>query len=251
MVPTAAVACILPATCVLFVPSLQLGTWYFLFEDILPDPHYRERSTIILTFLLRTMLSIGCCETGRCLVTFGLSFIILANNVVKYLRAMLSDRMSFMQIRTHYKRILILATLLERAVGIGIWLALTALFWSIVLLFWIVTKGSSNLPLFLYLLLVLSGICILAILLIMLDMVARMSDLTTNVVKRCQRNVTYYAKVESSGIEKHMAKILLLQSKALRIYKPPYGRFMKIDRGFVENFLYHLIDKTATASLTF
>jgi len=251
MTPLAVSTCIGPIICVVIVPFLQIGAYYFFFEDMLPDPHFREIGTIIWTHILRTLLTTASCEIGRTLVMAMLTFIIFAETVLKFLAALLSKRMCFTQIRTHYKRLLIVLTMAEGAVATGIEMGLTALFLSTILLLWLVIKASSSLALSIYMLVICFGFILLAILLLLLDMAGRLSDLTQNVVENCYMNVSYYAKVESKGLEKHMAKILLMQTKALVAYKASYGIVAKIDRAFVENFIYHLIDQTTTALLTF
>jgi len=250
MVPFVVLSCIAPIFCVVILPFLKIGAYYFFFEDILPDPHSREIGTVIWTHLLRSLLITAFCEIGRTLVTAMLTFIIFAETLLKCLAALLSKRMNFTQIRTHSKRLLIVLTMTEGAVATGIGMGLTTLFLFAILLFWLVIKASTSLPLSIYMLLICFNFILLAMLLL-LDMAVRLSDLTKNVVENCYMNVRYFANVESHGLEKHMATILLLQTKSLVAYKASYGKGIKIDRTFVRNFIYHLLDKTAIALLTF
>jgi len=251
LVPSAVSSCICPIIIVVLVPFLKIGAYYFVFEYMLPDPHSREIGTIIWTHLLRTFLTIESCEVARTLVMTMLTIMIFTDSLLKCLTALLSKRMSFTQIRTHYKRLLIVLTMTEGAVAAGLWMGLTAWFLLTIILIWLVIKASSNLPLSIYMIVICFCFILLALLLLLLDMAGRLSDLTKNVVDYCYMNVCYYAKVESTGLERHMAKILLLQTKALVAYKASYGIVTKVDRAFVENFIYHLIDNTVTALLTF
>jgi len=251
MVPFAVLSCIAPIILVVILPFFQIDAFYFFFEDFLPDPHFRQIGTIIRSHLLRTTLITAICEITRTLVIFVLTFIIFTETGLKCLAALLSKNMSVTQIRTHYKRLLIVLTMTEGAVAAGIGLGLTALFVLTVLFFWLVIKASNSTPFSIYMFALCINFILLGILLLLLDIGAKVSDLTLNLVETSYKNVRLYSKVESTGLERHMAKILRMQTKALMAYKAPYGKSIKIDRSFVRNFIYHLIDKTVFVILTF
>ncbi|CAL8132230.1 unnamed protein product [Orchesella dallaii] len=56
MVPAAIVTCIGPIIVILCGPFLELDAFCFVFQDVLPDPKFRNRSTILLVYIARTCL---------------------------------------------------------------------------------------------------------------------------------------------------------------------------------------------------
>ncbi|CAL8132222.1 unnamed protein product [Orchesella dallaii] len=84
-----------------------------------------------------------------------------------------------------------------------------------------------------------------------LDMVARVSSASKRALERCLSSARLHFAAQGGLGSRKEALYLKLRVESLKIYRPPYGSFMKMDRQFFCNFFYQLADKIFSALLIF
>ncbi|CAL8132171.1 unnamed protein product [Orchesella dallaii] len=233
------------------VPFLEIDAGYFVFQDILPDAYYRSRSTIFLLYIVRNVsLFAVIAEATRILVAVLLTSIVFGESLQNYLQFLISGSLDFRKFPRQYKCFMVATHVFDREMNIILVFDLSIPFWVIVLLFYLVVKATTGVPMVMYVVIVILWVVFVSGAMIWISLITGVCEISKTAVKTCRLNVRYWYEIHLRGYG-HRGKILELEANSLQVYCMKYGGFAVIDRQFFITFLSNLVDQIFTTLMIF
>jgi len=239
-------ACVLPIFLTICATFLQIDQLNYVLGDILPDPCYREISTIIISLVMRsTSLFFACCEACRTVYFLGLYVIVLFTKLLNSLQGIFAREICVSLVPSRFRRLLIIHGMFQRSISKLSGLALSSLFWGQVLLFWLMIKGVDNIPTSIFLIVILGSVFIALFLVFIMYIVSESSVVVKEGLNNSFKRVGHYRKF------RYKYKVLRQEIRSLRACEISYGTFMKMDRNMFSLFFNQLLDKSLNSLLIF
>ncbi len=243
----------LAASCTLTVPSIILISgihpFEYILEELLPDPKYRNISTIIaITFTKFVLIYLSCLGGFRCSTYLYTCCLVLLDRFRSILHVpIISCKNAARMYRIHTEYYLLWRKM-EDFVQLVLYAALTFVFWVIVLLSWICVKCTvANIGHFMYVYF-LVGLCILVLvtpfLAGLLSYILHMDYVAVKVnVIRAKKDVIRKRTWEN--------KILVLSTLASHQVRLKFGLFYYIENDFFAEFFSVLLLRCFDAIIFF
>ncbi|CAL8121192.1 unnamed protein product [Orchesella dallaii] len=241
LIPGAIFICMAPVFLILLLQILEFDAFYFLFEGVLPSALYRSIKTICASFAARVVLMTGLLELGRTTGIAGISAYVYANAVLVCMKELSRNRFCFKNKLKYYRQSLLIWALGRDAVSYIMGVAIPAVFYGTVFVWWLVIKGYQNLPLFMYIFVILSAVIFVLGYISAMDIFVKIANYSIAAKRKCCLNVLMFY-VLSTTISRRKLRIVTLQcAKAIRPIKVPYGGFLEIDKEFACEMAYSML----------
>ncbi|CAL8097655.1 unnamed protein product [Orchesella dallaii] len=214
--------------------AMDMDCYYHIIEYFLPDPMYRDTSTIFYSILLRLALiapvnaevcrtiSVGCYAT---MVVYEDAVLILQ---------ILETRVNTINSAISIQNLLVLhRQLARRTLDTAVWLGLSGCFWTLVIFIWLAIRGRYNLPSSMYGVVIVVNIGLLSFYTMFLPKVVQVCMSVEDTEERNRRRSyeLYYC------CKRRSAKIKMMQAKAILPIRIWYGRYWVINRDFLMEHL--------------
>ncbi|CAL8114494.1 unnamed protein product [Orchesella dallaii] len=248
------VAILIPTPCsfILCCFLFDLDPFYFVLEDILPDPMYRSLNVTMLGWLIRIFLmSISACECMRTFALLTTSGVITFINLEQCLNLLISASESLKYSLKRYPMVKIALGMAINHVNKVNSALISLHFWTIITLFWLIIRTVGKTPLMFYLIIVFFACTIPTMVLLYLklcsDVNAKFEDGITKWKIIAWENLS---RKEISQ-ERREARILFLVAKAGKSLPLTYHPFFKIDNDLIVAFFVNIVDRLIDALLVF
>lgn len=222
----------------------------YLFEDLFQLLQISSNVLSFIAFLIRLqILTVGACECSRILGTVILYLIILLSCANRILNLSRSSCISSVNLLTAYRTSVILFQILVNQIYKPISLVISALFFTLVLFWWLLITQPDNSGVFIYLATIL--IVFTFSFKIGMDLLARWGDEIDQFVSKIRQRLTreYYAQENNFATTKKIRKVDMLRARATRPVRIPYYPFQDIDYPLVANLLKNGVLRVSDAVL--
>ncbi|CAL8121198.1 unnamed protein product [Orchesella dallaii] len=241
--PCVLTTCVIPIIGVFIVPVIRLDAYYYIFNDIFGIP-------TITTYFVRVFLLIGCLETGRTLGLLALSAYAGADAIVVCLTTFTGFNLR--KKLKLYNEMCVLWTLGKEAVRWYAAVGLSDIFSGSVVVYWIIIKGFHHLPLIMHFGTISCGIVAVFVTLLTMDVCTKVADYSNKLTRKCyMAAMLFHSHTMTSNKARKETKIQVMQARALRPIKIPYGDFLEIERQFCCEVSYNLVNWLLNALLLF
>lgn len=248
---------------IIFIPITALGTFFvptvfvvsgfdpprYLLDYILPHPMYRTISTIVVSFLVRLVIfTVATFEVFRAATYYALANLVLITRGVSTCNSLsrmcLSTNVKALSIATQ-KNSVVYDT---AKIVLGLWVngGLTILFIAIVMITWLVVKGSPDrLGIFIYGWFTTLLVLLLPTAIFVLGLVCQVYDRTKGLQVAARLQVRFlYARRPNWEM-----KILRLEAASHAPIQMNYILIGPLGQGFLVEFLHALLLRTMDAIL--
>lgn len=220
---------------------------YYIFELVMPDPHYRSQATIIYIlaarFIINFLVAHEMIRCGLFAISAGIIIVDRATKTGKILIKCCRDVDKFC---TWYIQGTLLLKKIEHLVHFFVYVVMNGFFWGTVVCWWVCVKCKvSDISLPVYTVFLLAALILLVGHIVIVPMLCLGLDMAEHIVKLEKLR----AELKLLKVKSWKNKITLKRANSIRPIILSYGKFWNIDREFSAEYFWLIITRTFDAIL--